>query len=68
MEITIGMQKVLFVDKSFEEMFSFPLIRGTFFSRPEQVVITRRFAQTLSNDIDSLIGKVFMAAIFSQSL
>ena len=67
MEITIGMQKVLFVDKSFEEMFSFPLIRGTFFSRPEQVVITRRFAQTLTNDIDSLIGKVLWLR-FSHSL
>ncbi len=49
---------VLFVDRSFEEIFSFPLIRGTFFSRPGQVVITRRFAQTLSNDIDGLVGKV----------
>jgi len=67
MEITIGMQKVLFVDNSFEEMFSFPLIRGTFFSRPEQVVITRRFAQTLSNNIDSLIGKVLWLR-FSHSL
>ncbi len=67
MEITIGMQKVLFVDKSFEEMFSFPLIRGTFFSRPEQVVITRRFAQTLTNDIDSLVGKVLWLR-FSHSL
>ena len=62
-----GMQKVLFVDKSFEEMFSFPLIRGTFFSRPEQVVITRRFARTLANDIDSLIGKVLWLR-FSHSL
>ena len=51
-------QHVLFVDRSFEEMFSFPLIRGTFFSRPGQIVITRRFAQTLSGDIDSLVGKV----------
>ena len=60
-------QKVLFVDRSFEEMFSFPLIRGTFFSRPEQVVITRRFARTLTNDIDSLIGKVLWLR-FSHSL
>ena len=49
---------VWFVDSSFEEMFSFPLIRGTFFSSPEQAVITRRFARTLSNDIDSLVGQV----------
>ena len=62
-----GMQKVLFVDRSFEEMFSFPLIRGTFFSHPEQVVITRRFARTLANDIDSLIGKVLWLR-FSHSL
>lgn len=60
-------EKVLFVDRSFEEMFSFPLIRGTFFSRPEQVVITRRFAQTLSNDIESLVGKVLWLR-FSHSL
>ncbi len=51
-------QEVLFVDRSFEEMFSFPLIHGTFFARPGQAVITRRFAQKLSNDIDSLVGKV----------
>ncbi len=62
-----GMQKVLFVDRSFEEMFSFPLIHGTFFSYPEQVVITRRFARTLANDIDSLIGKVLWLR-FSHSL
>ena len=58
-------QDVLFVDKSFEEMFFFPLIRGTFFSRPGQVVITRRFAQTLTNDIDSLIGKVLWMRVAS---
>ena len=58
-------QDVLFVDKSFEEMFSFPLIRGTFFSRPGQIVITRRFAQTLTNDIDSLIGKVLWMRVAS---
>ncbi len=51
-------ETVWFVDSSFEEMFSFPLIRGTFFSSPEQVVITGRFARTLSNDIDTLMGKV----------
>ena len=60
-------QGVLFVDRSFEEMFSFPLIRGTFFSRPGQVVITRRFAQTLTNDIDSLIGKVLWMRVASRS-
>ena len=47
-------------------MFSFPLIRGTFFSRPGQVVITRRFAQTLSNDIDSLVGKVLWMRVASR--
>ena len=51
-------QEVLFVDRSFGEMFSFPLIHGTFFARPGQAVITRRFAQKLSNDIYSLVGKV----------
>ena len=59
-------EEVLFVDRSFEEMFSFPLIRGTFFSRPEQIVITRRFAQTLSNDIDSLVGKVLWLRVASR--
>ena len=59
-------QEVLFADRSFEEMFSFPLIRGTFFSRPGQVVITRRFAQTLSNDIDSLVGKVLWMRVASR--
>ncbi len=59
-------QEILFADRSFEEMFSFPLIRGTFFSRPGQVVITRRFAQTLSNDIDSLIGKVLLMRVASR--
>ncbi len=59
-------QHVLFVDRSFEEMFSFPLIRGTFFSRPGQVVITRRFAQTLTNDIDNLIGKVLWMRVASR--
>ena len=58
-------QDVLFVDKSFEEMFFFPLIRGTFFSRPGQVVITRRYAQTVSDDIDSLIGKVLWMRVAS---
>ena len=58
--------EVLFVDRSFEEMFSFPLIRGTFFLRPGQVVITRRFAQTLSNDIDSLVGKVLWLRVASR--
>ena len=51
-------ETVWFIDRSFEEVFSFPLIRGTFFSRPDQAVITRRFARTLSNDIDSLVGQV----------
>ena len=59
-------QEILFVDKSFEEMFSFPLIRGTFFSRPGQVVITRRFAQTLSNDMDGLVGKVLWLRVASR--
>ena len=59
-------QEILFVDRSFEEMFSFPLIHGTFFSRPGQVVITRRFAQTLTNDIDSLIGKVLWMRVASR--
>ncbi len=60
-------KEVLFVDRSFKEMFSFPLIRGTFFSRPGQVVITRRFARLLFNDIDSLVGKVLWLR-FSQKL
>ena len=51
-------KEVVLVDRNFVDMFSFPLIRGTFFSRPGQVVITRRFARTLSNDIDSLVGEV----------
>ena len=59
-------QGILFVDRSFGEMFSFPLIRGTFFSRPGQVVITRRFAQTLSNDIDGLVGKVLWMRVTSR--
>ena len=59
-------QEILFVDRSFEEMFSFPLIRGTFFARPGQVVITRRFAQTLTNDIDSLVGKVLWLRVASR--
>ncbi len=59
-------QEVLFVDRSFAEMFSYPLIHGTFFSRPRQVVITRRFAQTLTNDIDSLIGKVLWMRVASR--
>ncbi len=59
-------QEVLFVDRSFGAMFSFPLIHGTFFSRPGQVVITRRFAQILTNDIDSLIGKVLWMRVASR--
>ena len=59
-------EEVLFVDKSFEEMFSFPLIHGTFFSRPGQVVITRKFAQTLSNDMDGLVGKVLWLRVASR--
>lgn len=51
-------KEVVLVDRSFVDMFSFPLVRGTFFSRPGQVVITRRFARTLSNDIDSLVGEL----------
>lgn len=59
-------EEVLFVDRTFEEMFSFPLIRGTFFSRPGQVVITRRFARTLTNDMDSLVGKVLWMRVASR--
>ena len=54
----LPVETVWFVDRSFKEIFSFPLIRGTFLSRPDQVVITRRFARTLSNNIDSLVGQV----------
>ena len=49
---------VVLVDRSFVNMFSFPVINGTFLSSPDQVVITRAFAQTLSNDVGSLVGKV----------
>ena len=51
-------EDVVFVDSNFVEIFSFPIINGTFPSTPGQVVITRAFAQTLSNDIDSLVGQV----------
>ena len=51
-------EDVIFVDSNFVEIFSFPIISGTFPSTPGQVVITRAFAQTLSNDIDSLVGQV----------
>ena len=51
-------EDVVFVDSNFVEIFSFPIISGTFPSTPGQVVITRAFAQTLSNDIDSLLGQV----------
>ena len=50
--------KVVLVDRSFVEIFSFPLIHGTFLSRPGQVVITRAFARTLSNNIGNLVGQV----------
>ncbi len=50
--------KVVLVDRSFVEIFSFPLIHGTFLSRPGQVAITRAFAQTLSNNIGNLVGQV----------
>ena len=64
-------EEVLFVDRSFLEIFFFPLIRGTFFSSSRQVVITRAFARTLSNDIDSLVGKVLWmqppARLFSRN-
>ena len=46
------------VDRSFADIFFFPIISGTFLFSPDQVVITRAFAQTLSNDIGSLVGKV----------
>ena len=51
-------ENVVLVDRSFVDMFSFPVLSGTFLSRPDQVVITDAFAQTLSNDIASLIGNV----------
>ena len=51
-------EDVVFVDSNFVEIFSFPIISGTFPSTPGQVVITRAFAQTLANDIDSLVGQV----------
>ena len=51
-------EDVIFVDSNFVEIFSFPIISGTFPSTPGQVVITRAFAQTLSNDIDSLVDQV----------
>ncbi len=49
---------VVLVDRSFADIFSFPIISGTFLSSPDQIVITRAFAQTLSNDIGSLVGTV----------
>ena len=49
---------VVLVDRSFADIFFFPIISGTFLFSPDQIVITRAFAQTLSNDIGSLIGKV----------
>ena len=51
-------EDVVFVDSNFVEIFSFPIISGTFPSTPGQVVITRAFAQTLSNNIDSLVGQM----------
>ena len=48
---------VIFVDSNFVEIFSFPIISGTFPSTPGKIVITRAFAQTLTNDISSLVGK-----------
>ncbi len=51
-------EDVVFVDSKFVEIFSFPIISGTFPSTPGQVVITRAFAQTLANDIDSLLDQV----------
>ena len=50
-------EDVIFVDSNFVEIFSFPIISGTFPSTLGQVVITRAFAQTLTNDISSLVGK-----------
>ncbi len=50
--------EIVFVDSNFLEIFSFPIIKGKFPSTSGRVVITRAFAQTLSNDIDSLVGKV----------
>ena len=50
-------EDVVFVDSNFVEIFSFPIISGTFLSSPNQVVITRAFAQTLTNDISNLVGK-----------
>ena len=49
---------VVLVDRSFVDMFSFSVINGTVLSSPDQIVITHAFAQTLSNDIGSLVGKV----------
>lgn len=51
-------EEVVLVDRSFVEIFSFSVISGTFLISPDQVVITRAFAQTLANDIGSLVGKV----------
>ena len=50
-------EDVIFVDSNFVEIFSFPIISGTFPSTPGKIVITRAFAQTLTNDISSLVGK-----------
>ena len=50
-------EDVIFVDSNSVEIFSFPIISGTFPSTSGQVVITRAFAQTLTNDISSLVGK-----------
>ena len=49
---------VVLVDRSFADIFSYSIISGTFLFSPDQIVITRAFAQTLSNDIGSLVGKV----------
>ncbi len=52
-------EDVVFVDSNFLEIFSFPIIKGKFPSTSGQVVITRAFAQTLSNDIDSLLARCY---------
>ena len=53
-----NIEDVVFVDSNFVEIFSFPIISGTFPATPGKVVITRAFAQTLANDIDSLLDQV----------
>ncbi len=53
----IRVNEIILVDESFYELFSFPLISGSFPARSNGIVLSEDMAAMLSNNANELIGK-----------